>query len=63
MNENDAPFAFNKTCEEIISEAVLEYNYPLFFNFPAGHQRENLAIKLGCEAQILVQENTILFEQ
>jgi muramoyltetrapeptide carboxypeptidase len=63
MNENDAPFAFNKTCEEIISDTLSEYNYPLFFNFPSGHQNENLAIKLGCEAQVIVQGNTIIFKQ
>jgi muramoyltetrapeptide carboxypeptidase len=63
MNENDAPFAFNKTCEKIIAEAVSEYNYPLFYNFPSGHQNENLAIKLGCEAQVIVQGKTTLFRQ
>ena len=63
MNENDAPFAFNKTCEEIISDTLSEYNYPLFFNFPSGHQNENLTIKLGCEAQVIVQGNNILFKQ
>jgi len=63
MNENDAPFAFNKTCEEIISDTLSEYNYPLFFNFPSGHQNENLTIKLGCEAQIIVEGRTIRFNQ
>jgi muramoyltetrapeptide carboxypeptidase len=63
MNENDAPFAFNKICEEIISDTLSEYNYPLFFNFPSGHQNENLTIKLGCEAQVIVQGNNILFKQ
>jgi len=63
MNENDAPFAFNKTCEEIISDTLSEYSYPLFFNFPSGHQNENLTIKLGCEAQVIVQGNNILFKQ
>lgn len=63
MNENDDPFAFNKNCEEIISGAVSEYSYPLFYNFPSGHQNENLAIKLGCEAQIIVEGNTIRFKQ
>jgi muramoyltetrapeptide carboxypeptidase len=63
MNENDAPFAFNKTCEEIISDTLSEYNYPLFFNFPSGHQNENLAVKLGCEAQLIVRGNAILFKQ
>lgn len=63
MNDNDAPFAFNKTCEEIISETVSEYSYPLFFNFPSGHQNENMAIKLGCESKIFVEGNFIRFKQ
>ncbi len=63
MNDNDAPFAFNKSCEEIIIETVSEYQYPVFFNFPSGHQTQNLALKLGFEAQISAQEERILFRQ
>jgi muramoyltetrapeptide carboxypeptidase len=63
MNENDPPFSFNKNCEEIISETLSEYSYPLFYNFPSGHQNENLAVKLGCEAQLIVRGNAILFKQ
>jgi len=46
MNDNEIPFG--KTVEQIILEAVSEYNYPVIFNFPAGHQTNNYAIKLGC---------------
>ncbi len=63
MNENDPPFSFNKNCEEIISETLSEYSYPLFYNFPSGHQNENLAVKLGCKAQLIVRGNAILFKQ
>src|SRR4029077_13849329 len=35
MKDNTVPFG--KTSEEIILEAVKEYNYPVCFGFPAGH--------------------------
>ncbi len=52
MNDNLIPFG--KTAYEIISETVKEYNYPVFFDFPAGHLNHNFAIKLGGE--VIVQE-------
>lgn len=45
MKDNTIPFGL--TAEEIIHEAVKEYNYPVVYNFPAGHQDLNLPIKLG----------------
>lgn len=45
MNDNAIPFG--KNAEEIIAEAVSEYNYPVCFGFPAGHQDDNRAIILG----------------
>lgn len=38
---------FGKTVEEIVLEKVAEYNYPVCFNFPVGHQRANFALKCG----------------
>ncbi len=49
--------------EEIIFEKVKEYNYPVCFHFPAGHQKENLALKLGTYYNLQVnKENTVLSE-
>ena len=45
MNDNETPFG--KTVSEIISEAVSEYDYPVCYNFPAGHGEINLALVLG----------------
>lgn len=55
MRDNTIPFG--KTTEEIISEAVKEYNYPVCFNFPAGHIEKNLAIVFGKTALLNVEAN------
>ncbi len=34
-----------KTVEEIIHELVQEYDYPVCFNFPVSHGKENYALK------------------
>lgn len=50
MNDNTVPFG--KTAEEIIYETVKEYNYPVYFNFSAGHIDKNLALPMGLTASI-----------
>ncbi|MDQ3046530.1 MAG: LD-carboxypeptidase [Bacteroidota bacterium] len=55
MRDNLVPFG--KAAEEIISEAVQEYNYPVCFNFPAGHIDKNSAIILGRKVKLEVNEN------
>ena len=51
MKDNAVPFG--KTAQEIISDAVKEYNYPVAFDFPAGHTDRNLAIYLGREIELV----------
>lgn len=38
---------FGKTAEEIIYDAVKKYSYPICFNFPAGHIKDNRALVMG----------------
>ncbi len=52
MNDNDVPFG--KTAEEIVMEHVSQYSYPVCFNFPAGHLRDNRALRLGAKVQFAV---------
>jgi len=58
MNDNEIPYG--KTAEEIVFDAVKEYNYPVVFGFPAGHTKENLALVLGRETAVTVGETTTL---
>lgn len=48
--------AWGRSPESIISEVVKEYNYPVYFGFPAGHIAENLAFIMGKEV-VLDTEN------
>lgn len=54
MKDNQIPFG--KNAEEIIIDAVKEYNYPVCFNFPAGHIDKNLALVLGRTMRLIVGE-------
>ena len=45
MNDNTIPFG--KDAYEIINDAIAEYNYPVCYNFPSGHIKQNLALILG----------------
>lgn len=54
MKDNDQPFG--KNAYEIIADAVKEYDYPVCYNFPAGHESKNMALILGREATLKVEK-------
>ncbi len=56
MNDNKVPFG--RTAWEIIAEAVEDYDYPVFFGFPAGHQPENHPLILGRKVILSVGDKT-----
>ena len=43
----DTERPFGQTVNEIIWDKVKEYDYPVCFNFPAGHQEINYTLTLG----------------
>jgi len=57
MKDNVIPFG--KTAEEIIYDAVKAYDYPVCFNFPAGHIPENSALVFGMEVELNVSEDSV----
>jgi muramoyltetrapeptide carboxypeptidase len=57
MNDNTIPFG--KTAEEIVADIVSEYNFPVCFNFPAGHVHDNRALIFGREVTLDVSKEKI----
>lgn len=47
VKPDDVGEEFGKTIYDIVLEKVAEYNYPIAFDFPVGHQRNNFALKCG----------------
>lgn len=45
MNDNDIPWG--KDAIEIIQDVLKDYKFPVIYNFPAGHIKDNCALILG----------------
>ncbi len=58
MKDNTVPFG--KTAEEIIREHVNEFDYPVCFDFPAGHIKKNLALIMGATVELSVGDGVEL---
>ncbi|MBL4593718.1 MAG: LD-carboxypeptidase [Flavobacteriales bacterium] len=58
MNDNDIPYG--KTANEIILDTVSGYNYPVCFDFPAGHLDDNKTLIMGGKVALNVGENCSL---
>jgi muramoyltetrapeptide carboxypeptidase len=61
IKDNDTPFG--KTTEEIILDSVKEYGYPVMFDFPAGHIKNNFPLIFGQEAELNVDKDGVKFKQ
>jgi muramoyltetrapeptide carboxypeptidase len=57
LKDNDVPFG--QTAEEIIRSHIDEYDYPVCFDFPAGHIEDNRALILGREANLVVNGQSV----
>ncbi len=54
IKDNDIPFG--QTAEQIIMEHVREFDYPVCFNFPAGHITDNRALIFGRTVSLRVDD-------
>jgi len=59
MNDNEIPWG--KNALEIIQDIVKTYNFPVVYDFPAGHLKDNRALILGKKVRLEVNDKeTIL---
>jgi muramoyltetrapeptide carboxypeptidase len=55
MNDNAVPFG--RSVKTMITELLVDCDFPIVFDVPVGHDEENISIKLGAECNF---ENSIL---
>jgi len=55
----DGKTPFGKSANEIIKEAVQDYDYPVVFDFPAGHIDENWPLPLGKKVSLKVKDEGV----
>jgi len=60
MSHPDDPDEFGKSPVEIICNLTKEYNFPVAFKFPAGHQPNNRTLIFGRNIQLTVGDKTVL---
>ena len=58
-NLKDNSNSFGMSLEEIILEKVNEFNFPVIFNFPAGHKNENLTIPFGLKIKLEAKDEYV----
>jgi muramoyltetrapeptide carboxypeptidase len=50
----DTTIPFGQRADEVIRDIVKEYDYPVCFNFPVSHEKENYALKIGVNYRLSV---------
>lgn len=58
LKDNEIPFGM--TVEEIVFDAVKQYDYPVCFGFSAGHIQDNYALILGRKVKLTVKKEVMV---
>jgi muramoyltetrapeptide carboxypeptidase len=54
---------FGRSVYNIVLDHVAEYEYPVCFNFPVGHQKINYALKCGVRHELRITKNEVFFRE
>lgn len=57
IKPDDPGDEFGRTVYEVVIEKIKEYDYPVAFDFPVGHQKNNFALKCGAKHILNVDTN------
>lgn len=63
IKKDDEGAEFGKTLEQIVLGKVSEYNYPVCFDFPVGHQKNNFALKCGVRHTFSLNKETCTLQE
>ncbi|HEU5165212.1 MAG TPA: LD-carboxypeptidase [Chitinophagaceae bacterium] len=54
---------FGRTLQDVVLEKVKAYNYPVCFDFPVGHQKNNYALKCGVKHRLEVKTDNVSLKE
>ena len=61
MKDTERPFG--KTVYEIINDIMKDYDYPVCYDFPVSHDKENMALKIGAGYKLKVGKTKVTLEE
>ena len=59
----DTERPFGKKVKELIKDILQDYDYPVCFDFPVGHKKENYALKIGGDFQLKITNTKVLLSE
>jgi len=62
VKPDDPGEEFGRTLYDIVQERVKPYHFPVDFDFPVGHQKNNFALKHGAPHRLTVTADKVLLE-
>ena len=56
---------WGSSVEQLILDALSEFDFPICFNMPAGHEKDNRAMILGrtIEMKVGKEQSTLVFDE
>ena len=62
-DSKDTDRPFGKTVYEVIKDIVQDYDYPVCFDFPVSHEKENYALKVGVVHKLKITRRTVTLSE
>jgi len=59
VKPDDPGEEFGRTLYDIVLDRVGKYSYPVCFEFPVGHQKDNFALKYGLPHSLVIQPDMV----
>ena len=63
IKPDDPGEEFGRTLYDIVWDQIRDFNYPLCFDFPVGHQKNNYALKCGVKHVLDVNEKSATLKE
>jgi len=59
IKTDDPGEEFGRDLAEVVFSKVSEFNYPVCFGFPVGHQKDNFALRTGMKHKLVVRKDGV----